>query len=970
MREFFNIQHPFLVVEYKGCLHLRRIVFLLIVLSCFTLRESRGQTQDTIKFLSYNLLNYPSAGGGYAADTTTRHPHYRTIMNDIDPDILVVQEMNSQTGVNGFLSHVLNATTNTYSAGPFIDGYDTDNGIFYKSDKFHSVTNAAINTELRDISEFKLVHTLSGDTIRVYSLHLKASSGSSNEAQRAREVDSLRKVTNALPAGSNFIVCGDFNIYGSTESAYQKLLQNTGGNEGHFIDPITMTGSWGQASYSVYHTQSPRTRAFGGGSTGGMDDRFDLILYSEALSTNGGIKYVANSQIAYGNDGNHYNDSINDPPNTAVSVAIANALHYASDHLPVKSLFTFEYNTGAPPTDFGIVAVLDPISPLCANANQSLAVRVKNFGALPVDLSVENLIVSLKITNPSAGINVFSETLSSGTIAAGAVMTVSFSSVYDMSVVGNYSFLSYTSQANDANLSNDTLPAVNISVTSSPTASVSPPGPLSICNGDSVSLMASSGISYLWSDGQTTQSIFASDTGSYSVLITLAGGCTSTSNSVQLSFISPPANGMVFYESMGTVGGTTSISSHESNNGFDNDGFTMSGSGDVRVTSASSGYTGASGGANVFITNLIDRNFIISGINTLGYTNLVLSHGIHKSATAADGTELIVEVSTNGVDYTALTATPLNTGSGTATWHYRTLSGTIPSSPTLSIQFRNTVTTSQFRIDDITLSGTSGTAGITASGSTSFCQGDSVVLSASAGNTYHWSTGATTQDITVLSSGSYFARVDCQNSDTVDVTVSNCQDVTLNLKAFIEGFYLGNQKMIAVADPVGNPGLCDTVTVQLAEAASPNNIAYTLKSVLDTNGNGSFVFPPAVINNSFYIVVKHRNALETWSSSPILFNGTSISYDFTTSAGKAYGNNLVNVDGEFCFYSGDVTDGLTDGVQDGIIDLNDFNSIENATSLFISGYSVFDLSGDRVVESSDFSLIGNNVEPFIPVMRP
>ena len=245
-----------------------------------------------------------------------------------------------------------------------------------------------------------------------------------------------------------------------------------------------------------------------------------------------------------------------------------------------------------------------------------------------------------------------------------------------------------------------------------------------------------------------------------------------------------------------------------------------------------------------------------------------------------------------------------------------------------------------------------------------------MILSASPGNTYHWNTGATTQDITVLSSGLYFASIDCQNSDTVEVIVSNCQNVTLNLKAFIEGFYVGNQKMIAVADHIGNPGVCDTVTVQLAGALSPYNIAYTIQSVLDTNGTGSFVFPPGLLNNSFYIVVKHRNALETWSASPVLFNSATINYDFSTSASKAYGNNLVNVDGEFCMYSGDVTDGITDGIQDGIIDLNDFNSIENSLSMFLSGYWVYDLSGDRIVESSDFSLIGNNVEPFILLMRP
>jgi hypothetical protein len=44
---------------------------------------------------------------------------------------------------------------------------------------------------------------------------------------------------------------------------------------------------------------------------------------------------------AVGNDGKHYNDSINAMPNTSVSENMANALHSASDHLPVVTSFNF-----------------------------------------------------------------------------------------------------------------------------------------------------------------------------------------------------------------------------------------------------------------------------------------------------------------------------------------------------------------------------------------------------------------------------------------------------------------------------------------------------------------------------------------------------------------------------------------------------------------------------------------------------
>ena len=57
--------------------------------------------------------------------------------------------------------------------------------------------------------------------------------------------------------------------------------------------------------------------------------------------------------------------------------------------------------------------------------------------------------------------------------------------------------------------------------------------------------------------------------------------------------------------------------------------------------------------------------------------------------------------------------------------------------------------------------------------------------------------------------------------------------VTLNLKLFIDGFYLGGDSMIAVVDPVNYPLLCDTIIVELHNAVTPYNMVYTLKGVID-----------------------------------------------------------------------------------------------------------------------------------------
>ena len=306
-----------------------RLLFLFILLSIngFTF------SQQQIKIMTYNLLNYPNT------DTNIRNPHFRTVINSINPDILVVCEINTQSGVNSFLNNVLNYSSNIYSAGTYIDGFDTDNAIFYKSSFINFISNTRILTQLRDINAFKISDKKYSDTLLIYAVHLRA--GDTSIVRRGAEIDSLRKKTNLLEAGTNFIVLGDFNIYGSAEPAYLMLVQDNPSDDGNFIDPIVMTGTWNTFAYRFYHTQSTRIRNFGDGATGGLDDRFDMILNSNAVVKNGGIKFQPAAYTAYGNDGNHFNDSINKIPNTAVSQTIANALHYATDHLPVYTVFEF-----------------------------------------------------------------------------------------------------------------------------------------------------------------------------------------------------------------------------------------------------------------------------------------------------------------------------------------------------------------------------------------------------------------------------------------------------------------------------------------------------------------------------------------------------------------------------------------------------------------------------------------------------
>lgn len=107
----------------------------------------------------------------------------------------------------------------------------------------------------------------------------------------------------------------------------------------------------------------------------------------------------------------------------------------------------------------------------------------------------------------------------------------------------------------------------------------------------------------------------------------------------------------------------------------------------------------------------------------------------------------------------------------------------------------------------------------------------------------------------------------------------------LNLKAYLQGFYTGGGQMQAVLsgfDPFVPSNYCDTITVELRNSNSPFAVAASKKTVLLTNGTTSVQFPSSLGNNNYYIVVRHRNSLETWSKNPVSFSATTVTYDFST----------------------------------------------------------------------------------------
>ena len=220
----------------------------------------------------------------------------------------------------------------------------------------------------------------------------------------------------------------------------------------------------------------------------------------------------------------------------------------------------------------------------------------------------------------------------------------------------------------------------NFDIVSSATATITPSGPTTFCQGDSVILTANAGSSYLWSTGATKRSITVKNTGSFTVTVTFANGSSATSSATTVTVNTLPAATV-------TANGTTTFCQGDSV---------------ILTSSAGTSYLWNNGATTRSIT-----------VKTAGSYSVKVTNANNCSATSA------------------ATAVTVNT---------------FPS------------------------------ATISASGSTTFCQGDSVILTSSAGVSYLWNNGKTTRSITVKTAGSYSVKVtngnNCSStSASISVTI-------------------------------------------------------------------------------------------------------------------------------------------------------------------------------------------------------
>ncbi|MFK7970428.1 MAG: T9SS type A sorting domain-containing protein [Bacteroidia bacterium] len=355
----------------------RNILFTLLIVMTVGMQS---YAQDSVRVMHYNILRY---GLDCNVDIATKTTWLKNIFDFYKPDILTINEI----GPEEAYANRIKLQALTYAPMDYADNNNTANSflvnrLFYNTDKFELVRLELIPGNLRDVDVWTLrdkKRAAAGDTLELscIAMHLKAGSSSSDQSRRATAANAVMSWIQAKgPDFKNYLVMGDFNIGGASEPAWRAFTFN-GNTDINLQDPTGKRAGWGASTVEIL-TQAPTTSRGDCGVGGGLDDRFDAILTSQAVLNNTAqYGYIPGSYEALGNDGRTpYDQELDCQGNTSVPSSICGNLKQASDHLPVVLQLLAGYPTSISQTAWPQAHLF--IAPFRQNENPYLNIDISN----------------------------------------------------------------------------------------------------------------------------------------------------------------------------------------------------------------------------------------------------------------------------------------------------------------------------------------------------------------------------------------------------------------------------------------------------------------------------------------------------------------------------------------------------------------------------------------------------------------
>lgn len=317
--------------------------------------------------------------------------------------------------------------------------------------------------------------------------------------------------------------------------------------------------------------------------------------------------------------------------------------------------------------------------------------------------------------------------------------------------------------------------------------SIAVTGATTFCQGGSVMLDATTagGASYLWSPGgQTTPTINATASGTYSCTVWTANGCMAASNAVTVTVNPNPsaptisASGPTMFCNGGSVDLTSSQTSgiEWTPGNMTTSMITVNSSGTYTVT-----YTDGNGcmaSASQAVT--VNPNPVAPSVTITGNTSFCTGDSVLLSSSQASGNQWMNNSNTisgaTNQDYTVM-------ASGNYTVEYTDANGCSATSSPVQVSVSSAPAPT-----------------VSVTGNTALCPGETVTLTASASDTYLWLPGGqTTQSITVSTAGSYSVTV--TNSNACNGTgTSSAVTVTMNAAPTAAFNYVWNNTVVVFSN--------------------------------------------------------------------------------------------------------------------------------------------------------------------------
>lgn len=607
---------------------------------------------------------------------------------------------------------------------------------------------------------------------------------------------------------------------------------------------------------------------------------------------------------------------------------------------------------GSPYTkDMGINSVTSPGSYPCYSANEPVTVVIQNSGTDTLDMSSNNVSVHVGVSGGSS--SSLDTTLTSGKIAPNDTLSVFFTGTVDLSTLNTkYYFTVYTTLSGDSNAFNDSS---NFTITTvKPTA---------LDYVETFNTLASIPTSYNandWTISTTggvnnTRSLRLNSSGSYSVTgvnSPIVGPLTSKSV-FKVSFANPSQfdsqDSLLVYLTFDCGKTFTSIYKFDNNN-------TSNASYSDLIYDLSS-YAGNNVAA-VFVNYNNSTNAY-----TMDFDNVVI----------ADLPTLDLGPDSSSCTAVLLNANPNNKSNYSVLWNTGSTQNKLAATSTgtyyATVTDKNTGLTATDTVNITMLS-----LGVNLGPDKNVCNGSSIKLDVGnygSGTKYSWSTGATTQSITVSSAGQYIVNVTapngCTGIDTVNIGTSSTS--ALQGTAIVKGstfngtFNNGtssNPDAVCVGSNVvyelnpptyGNSGYGTNWTILAMTFATGSGSTPTAGTYQITNpsaNNGSLSFTPdnAAADSLYMIMLDIKDSssgCDTVITRYIKVNGVpsvSLGADQTLCPTKSITLNAGNFS-SYAWSDGSTGSSLTTSTPGNIwVKVTDANGCSNYDTMTFSNYNV------------------------------